>query len=415
MNVLIVNTSERIGGAAIAANRLMDALLHQHVEAHLLVRDRQTDRIPVSAVRQSWRLPLKFLWERGLIFLCNGFSKSRLWKVDLANTGTDITSLPEFRRADVIHLHWVNQSFLSLSDLERIFQSGKRVVVTLHDQWYVTGICHYAQECMLYEVGCTRCPQLGPHQFGPDLAARVYRRKQELYGRSRITFVGCSQWIAHTARRSLLTRGQRVVSIPNPIDTSLFRPVDRAAARQRLGLPPDRLLVLFGSRRITEPIKGFRYFVEACQMLKERCDDMRIGVVVVGEDSEKGCADLPLDVFPVSYVKKEQQMVDIYNAVDAYVTPSLFENLPNTIMEALACGTPCVGFRTGGIPEMIEHGENGYVARYRDAADLAAGIVWTLSPQRHDMLAVNARRFALEHYSEERVAREFIKLYQSLN
>lgn len=414
MNVLIVNTSERIGGAAIAANRLMDALLHQHVDAHLLVRDRQTDRIPVSAVRQTWLLPLKFLWERGLIFLCNGFSTKRLWKVDLANTGTDITSLPEFQRADVVHLHWVNQSFLSLSDLGRIFRSGKRVVVTLHDQWYVTGICHHAQDCLRYEQGCARCPQLGDRHLGPDLAARAYRRKQALYAGARLTFVGCSQWIADTARHSLLTRGQRVVSIPNPIDTTLFRPVDRAAARQRLGLPPDRPLVLFGSRRVTDPNKGFRYFVEACQMLKERCPDLGVGLVVVGEDSEKGCGGLPLDVFPVSYVKKELQMVDIYNAVDAYVTPSLFENLPNTIMEALACGTPCVGFRTGGIPEMIQHGENGYVARYRDAADLAAGIVWTLAPQRHDVLACNARKFALDHYSEERVAREFIKLYQSL-
>jgi len=413
MKVLIVNTAERIGGAAIAANRLMEALKHQNVQAHMLVRDRQSQQLSVSMVKQSWRLPLKFLWERAVIFLHNGFSRKRLWKVDLANVGTDITGTAEFRQADVVHLHWVNQGFLSLSDLEKIFRSGKRVVITLHDQWYYTGICHYALECERFKEGCHACPFMGEHLLGVDLARRVFLRKQQIYGRAHVTFVGCSHWIAEEARQSVLTKGQRVVSIPNPIDTLLFQPIAQAEARQRLGLPLNRKLILFGSRRTTDSMKGFDFFAQACQLLQARHGDLRIGLVVVGEDSDKSCAGLPQEVFPVSYVSKEQQMVDIYNAVDAYVTPSLCDNLPNTIMEALACGTPCVGFRTGGIPEMIRHGENGYVAQYRNAADLAEGIVWTLDPVRYEMLARNARQFVLDHYSEDIVARQYMKVYQS--
>lgn len=413
MKVLIVNTSERIGGAAIAANRLMEALKHQHVQAHMLVRDRQTQQLSVTTVKQSWRLPLKFLWERAVIFLHNGFSRQRLWKVDIANAGTDITQTVEFRQADVVHLHWVNQGFLSLSDLEKIFRSGKRVVITLHDQWYYTGICHYALSCNRFTEGCHACPFLGKHHLGGDLARRVFLQKQKIYAQAHITFVGCSQWIAEEARKSILTQGQRVVSIPNPIDTSLFQPIAQTEARQRLGLPLDRKLILFSSQRTTDSIKGFDYFAQACQLLQERHADLRIGLVVVGKDSDKSCAGLPQDVFPVSYVSKEQQMVDIYNAVDAYVTPSLSDNLPNTIMEALACGTPCVGFRTGGIPEMIQHGENGYVAQYRDAEDLAEGIVWTLNPERYEALSKNARQFVLDHYSEDTVARQYAKIYQN--
>lgn len=411
MNVLIVNTSERIGGAAIAANRLMEALKHQHVQARMLVRDRQTEQLSVTAVRQSWRLPVNFLWERATIFLHNGLSRKRLWKADVANAGVDITRTPEFRQADVVHLHWVNQGFLSLNGLAKIFSSGKRIVVTLHDQWYYTGVCHYAMDCQRFKTACARCPMLGGHHAGGDLASRVFRRKQSLYASARITFVGCSQWVADEARQSALTRGQRIVSIPNPIDTTLFRPADKAAARKRLGLPPDRPLVLFGSRRTTDTIKGFDYFARACQILQQRHAGLRVALVVVGEDSDKSCAALPQDVFPVSYVSKESQMVDIYNAVDAYATPSLRDNLPNTIMEALSCGTPCVGFRTGGIPEMIQHGENGYVARYRDAEDLAEGIAWTLDPARHDALGQAARQFVLDHYDEQRVAREYMKIY----
>lgn len=412
MKVLIVNTSERIGGAAIAANRLMEALHHHGVLAHMLVRDRQTQQLTVTTVKQSWRLPLRFLWERAVILWHNGFSCQRLWKVDIANVGTDITRTVEFRQADVVHLHWVNQGFLSLSDLEKIFRSGKRVVITLHNQWYYTGICQYALGCDRFRVCCRACPYIGKHHLGSDLARRVFEQKRRIYAQAHITFVGCSQWIAEEARKSILTKGQHVVSIPNPIDTSLFKPIEQTAARQRLGLPLDRKLILFSSQRTTDSIKGFDFFAQACQLLQERHGDLRIGLVVVGKDSGKSCLGLSQEVFPVSYVSKEQQMVDIYNAVDAYVTSSLCDNLPNTIMEALACGTPCVGFRTGGIPEMIRHGENGYVARYRDAEDLAEGIVWTLDPVRYDTLARNARQFVLEHYNEETVARQYLKVYQ---
>ena len=132
MRVLIVNTSERTGGAAIAANRLMNALNHNGVEARMLVRDRQTSNAEVSAIPQSWRLKAKFLWERGVIWLANGLSRHNLFQVDIANAGTDITGMEMFKWADVIHLHWTNQGFLSLGNLNHILTSGKPVVITMH-------------------------------------------------------------------------------------------------------------------------------------------------------------------------------------------------------------------------------------------------------------------------------------------
>ena len=410
MKVLLVNTSERVGGAAIAANRLMEALKKHGVKVQMLVRDRQTQQMSVVSVNQSLLLPLKFLWERAVIFLNNGLRRSTLWSIDIANTGTDITQMPEFQHADIVHLHWVNQSFLSLTDLERILQSGKRIVVTMHDMWYFTGICHYAADCRKYETQCGDCPFLA--RYGIDYARRVFDHKMLMYAQHDITFVGCSQWIADMASRSLLTRGHRVVSIPNAVNTDVFCPVtDRMEARRTLGLPEQKRLILFGSQRITDERKGFALLAESCRILKSQQPSLDLGIVVVGDDSDTVRHAVPYDVFPVSYVKKELDMARLYNAVDAYVTPSLQDNLPNTIVEALACGTPCVGFHVGGIPEMIDHEKNGYVAHYRDADDFARGILFCLDPQRNAQLSVAAREKAVATYGEANVAERYCEIY----
>ena len=245
MRVLIINTSERVGGAAIAANRLMEALKKNGVKAQMLVRDRQTDQLSVSAIKSTVLLPLKFIWERLIIFLNNGCKRSNLWTVDIANAGTDVTSLPEFQQADVIHLHWVNQAYLSLNNIRAILESGKPIVVTMHDMWYFTGVCHYAGNCSRYEHECVNCPLMGGRHWGKDMAQRVWKKKREMYGRAKITFVGCSRWMADMARRSALAQGQKVVDIPNAINTSRFHPKDKEEMRQALRLPLDRQLILF--------------------------------------------------------------------------------------------------------------------------------------------------------------------------
>ena len=409
MRVLIVNTAERTGGAAIAANRLLHALNRNGIEARMLVRDRKTDAADVINIPQSWRLKAKFMWERGVIWLNNGLSKQGIFQVDIANAGNDITAMPEFQWADVIHLHWVNQGFLSLKNLERILASGKPVVVTLHDQWYFTGICHYSGDCDKYQEQCMCCPMLkGP---GMDLARSVFDRKRAIYKGRNMTFVGCSRWMADLARKSRLTQGHAITNIPNAIDTDVFKPMDKAAARQHHHLPADKKLLLFGAQRITDPRKGFRFLAEACERLSTTTGDL--GIVVLGGDAQSVKEALPLPVYTIDYLSNEAEIAQLYNAVDLFVTPSLQDNLPNTIVESMACGTPCVGFDIGGIPEMIAHQENGYVATYCDSNDLANGIAWCLDSDRHPALSAAARSAAVAAYSEAVAARRYQAIYQS--
>lgn len=410
MRVLLVNTSERIGGAAIACNRLMSALKNHGIRAKMMVRDKQTDQLSVISIAQNWRLPLKFLWERVVIFFNNGFSRKNLFQIDIANVGTDITSYREFEQADVIHLHWTNQAYLSLNDIDKILHSGKRIVITMHDMWYFTGVCHYSGECNKYQSQCESCKLL---KGGiKDLAKEVFIRKKGIYSNADITFVGCSSWIAELAKKSLLTQGHNIVNIPNAIDTTVFKPLDRTECRKSQGLPMDKRLLLFGSQRITDERKGFRFLLDACNIIKETNPQVasEIGIVVVGSDSDKVANLVPFPVYPISYVSNEKQMAELYNSVDFYVTPSLQDNLPNTIVESMSCGLPCVGFNVGGIPEMIDHKENGYVANYMDADDFAQGILWLINAD-YAQISKAAKMKALNTYSEESVASKYMQIY----
>lgn len=391
MNVLLISTSECCGGGAIAARRLMEALGKNGMKAKLMVRNKQTDAITVCKVGNKFP---KFMERLAILPRC-GFRNSRLWQADIAKWGIDITRTREYQEADVVHLHWVNQGMLSLDEMGRIMSSGKRVVWTLHDEWPYLGVCHYRGDCQ--EKECRHCPLLCG-----SLPYNIYKRKLAMYQQGHPTFVGCSQWITNEARRAM--PGERVEHINNCIPSALFHPTDMQQARTSLGLPQDKRLLLFCSQKVTDERKGIKYLVEALQQLHE--DDLHL--LIVGKNSEQ--IPLPDGIKATCFGSvNEKTMPMLYNAADAFITPSLQDNLPNTIAEAMSCGTPCVGFDIGGIPEMIDHMKNGYVAHYRDAADLAEGIRFVLS---HDLREA-ARHKAADAYGETHVAQQYIKLYQT--
>ena len=415
MRVLIVNTSERIGGAAIAASRLVEALKNNGIKAKMLVREKQTDRLSVIELKKNWWRMWQFIWERILIWKENQFKKHNLFAVDIANTGTDITAIPEFQAADIIHLHWINQGMLSLNDIQKILQSGKPVVWTMHDMWPCTGICHHARECNNYHQECHHCPYL--YKGGKkDLSNQIFKKKQALYKLAPITFVTCSRWLKERASQSALLANQEIINIPNPINTNLFKTRNKQEARIKCNLPTDKRLILFGSAKITDKRKGIDYFIESCKTLAEKYPELKeeLGVVVYGKDSEQLKPLVPFQVYPLNYISNEKELIDVYNAVDLFVTPSLEENLPNTIMEAMACGIPCVGFNVGGIPEMIDHLHNGYVAEYKSVEDFANGIHWVLNGGEYKTLSEEACRKVSSSYSESTIAKRYIEIYNKI-
>jgi glycosyltransferase involved in cell wall biosynthesis len=414
MKVLIVNTSEQAGGAAVAANRLMDALNNHGVKAKMLVRDKQTGDICVAGLEGTIGKKWHFLWERLVIFFHLHFKREHLFELDIANSGTDITTLREFKEADIIHLHWINQGMLSLKGIRKILRSGKPVVWTMHDIWPATGICHLTLGCTSFRQSCRQCKYLPGNGADNDLAAKVWRRKRQVLSEGNISFVACSKWLEQEAKSSGLLQGQTITSIPNPIETRIFCPGDKAKAREDEQLPADKRLILFVCQRVTNPNKGMSYLIEACRQLAAQHPEMKeqTGVVILGGHAEEVAGELPFETYPLGYVSDPQRMATIYRASDVFVLPSLSENLPNTIMEAMACGVPCVGFHVGGIPEMIDHRENGYVAEYRNAADLAQGLYYVLAEADHEALSKACLHKVASCYSQSSVARQYINEYQ---
>ncbi|MDR1879149.1 MAG: glycosyltransferase family 4 protein [Bacteroidales bacterium] len=417
MKILIVNTSERTGGAAVAANRLMKALNKAGHEAKMLVCDKQTnDPNVVSINTNCWKEKInfiRFVWERWVIFVHNRFNYKTLFKVSIANTGTDISKHPLVKEADIIHLHWINQGFLSLKNIRQLILSGKPMIWTMHDMWACTGICHHSRECISYQSKCGNCFHLNSSRK-KDLSFRIFSKKKKIWVNRHISFVGCSKWLEKKAIQSPLMQGNKVYAIPNPIDITTFKPMEKEQARKQLKLPLNKQLLLFGAVNITDKQKGFDYLQEGLVYIKRQFPDIykNIELVIFGQLKSDILSRINVFVHSMNYLKDETTIALLYNAVDLFVTPSLEENLPNTIMEAMSCGTPCVGFNTGGIPEMIDHKVLGYVAEYKSAKDLAAGINWCL--KNNNKLMPEARKKTKVCYTENVVAKQYIDLYTKM-
>jgi len=416
MRVLIINTTERKGGPAIAAYRLTEALKNNGIKAKMLVREKETDKVTTVAIDKTYRVKNGLSIEKIRLDLNNRLGRQHRFRLDLGTAGEDITGLPEFRQADVIHLHWINDGMISLRMLQRIIATGKPIVWTLHDMWPFTGICHYAHDCDNYMKHCASCPQLNSSREH-DLAYRFFDKKSAILQQSAIRFIACSQWLMEMARKSSMLRGKDITCIPNAVDTRLFHPRDRQTTRRELQLPAGKRLLLFSSESVVDPRKGFDYLVDALKELAAAHPEWRetMGLVVSGRDSEKvSFSELPFPVYPLQYVADEKQMAKVYNAVDLYTIPSLQDNLPNTVVEAMACGIPCIGFNVGGIPEMIDHLHNGYIADYKNTRHFAEGIHWLLTEGDYAVLSAEALRKAQTTYSETSVAAAHIAVYNQL-
>ena len=419
MRVLIINTSERIGGAAIAASRLMESLKNNGIKAKMLVRDKQTDQISVVRLKSNWLQVWKFMWERIVIWSANRFRRYHLFDVDIANTGTDITSLPEFRQADVIHLHWVNQGMLSLNDIRKILASGKPVVWTMHDMWNFTGICHHAGDCTRWRQNCGLCRFLGKMATPVDLSFKVLNNKRKVYGgRGTLHFVAVSNWLADLARQSTLLGEQAVSVIPNAF------PIPDDAEHLREGharTHEHKFRVVMGAARLDDPVKGLPILVEATRILRDDYGDEAEGIELVtfGNLRDPQALDgVGISHTHLGVIAGEENVRDVYLGADAVVSTSLYETLPGTLVEGQVYGCIPVSFGRGGQSDIVSHGETGYTADWDDdmhvaACNIAEGILWA---KRQDAANMEARMLASARakFAAPVVAGEYIALFERL-
>jgi glycosyltransferase involved in cell wall biosynthesis len=419
MKVTLVNTFHFSGGAAIACHRLMQALQKNGIEASMLVQQKNFADTGVQEAEAGYigrrKALLRFAGERAY-FLMHEKNKEVRFAFSPANIGTDISRHPLIRQADIIHLHWINFGFLSIYSLKKLIQLNKPIVWTLHDMWAFTGGCHYSGTCTRYQTHCHSCPFLR-HPHPRDLSYRVFEQKLGMISQANITFVACSQWLSSLATKSTLLQPFPIQAIPNSIDTEVYQPLSKQQAREALQLPLDKKLILFGAFKITDLRKGFSFLKKALYILKSKypAQTTNVGLLLFGK-TDPGLVknDMAFPQYHLGKLSSTPQLVQAYNAADVFVLPSLEDNLPNTVMESLACGTPVVAFDTGGLPEMITHGQNGYLAQYQSAEDLAEGIHQVLCVADKARLSHQARQGVQTSFSENLVAQKYSELYKRL-
>lgn len=312
---------------------------------------------------------------------------------------------------DIVHLHWIAGGFVPIHS----FRALRRPLVwTMHDMWTFTGGCHLDDGCSRYVSRCGACPQLGSSREH-DLSRLVWWLKARSWRHVPLVIVSPSRWLANLARSSGLLHRSRIEVIPNGLDLHAFKPLDKHFARRALGLPQDGQLLIFGAMGATEDRrKGFDMLLQVLQRLRVSMrDTLRVGVF--GGAASQSSPDIPFPMHFLGRLHDDASLALLYSAADVMVVPSKQENLANTIMEPLACGTPVVAFNAGGTPDLIDHKVNGYMAAPDDAADMAEGVAWVLRDiERHRVLSTEARSKCERNFNIVQVADQHLELYVDL-
>ncbi len=424
LRVNLVNMSDIEGGAARAAYRLHQALRRAGVDSIMQVN---------QAVAGDWSVQTPAGTSR------KALARARPWIGQLLaktlRTDNQVYHSPAMvpskwtkrfnvANIDLVHLHWVNHEMMSISDIGRI---NKPVVWTLHDMWAFCGAEHYTEDFRWQEG--YRKDNRPSYEAGFDLNKWVWNRKRKAWRRP-MHIVTPSHWLAECARASALMRDWPVTTIHNGIDTDVWKPMDQGLARELLGLPSDVPLLLFGAMGGgKDPRKGFDLLRKAMSHLRGEVKDLRL--IVFGQFPPKEPEDLGFPIHYTGHLHDDLSLRVLYNAADALVIPSKQDNLPNTGVEAMACGTPVIAFDTCGLPDIVYNQKTGYLAKAFDDVDLASGIKWTLQEKNRPPVAEyscsggeatvltgrgrlshNARQQALERFSYAVVARQYIKVYK---
>lgn len=408
MNILIVNSADLAGGASRAANRLHRALQAEGITSKMLVQKKNSlDEAVISTNCRITNIEnwLRVFFDRLLLRIYRRRSKALFSSNRIRNR--KLVKKINLLNPDLVHLHWINDAMLSVDDLREI---RAPIVWSLHDMWPFTGGCHYNETCRGFESNCGSCPVLRSNRDN-DISRLGWLRKHNAFGTFRMHINGLSRWIAGEARASSLFAGMPVYCIPNPIDLKEFFVSSKREARNRLGLPLDKKIVLYGAMgALSDPRKGFSVLQGALDLVSAK----DIALVVFGATHPDNTLSNFSSVSFLGNVHDDKKLRLIYNSADVMVVPSLQENLSNAIMESLACGTPVVAFNIGGNSDMIDHLENGYLAKPYEASDLAAGIQWVLNSAQSDILHQKARLKVEQNFESSRIAKKYIELYEMI-
>lgn len=417
VKVVHLNTYDGNGGAGRACLRLADALQANGVKAKTIAyykfgNNPKIDTFSKGIFAKLFAL-FNILAER---YLVKFYAKALKTPFSLQWFGKSIVHHPDVKNADIIHLHWVNHGFLTPKLLAQLDELEKPIVWTFHDSNAFTGGCHVRYSCENFHWQCGNCPLLR-NSNANDISHKNWLCKQKAYAKLNFHIVTPSQWMANSVKQSSLLGIRPVSVIPNTVEIDVFKPYVKAEAKKMLKIPANHFVLMSGFMPSkNDKHKGTAYLVAALNELAARPEipNELIQLVIFGNKDEKNMPKFPFKTTFLGTIDKDEHLAKCYAAADAFITPSLEDNLPNTVMESLACATPVIAFKTGGIPDMVKHLENGYLAEYQSATDLANGMEWLFLHQNKEVVQKEARRTILTYFAPNVVAAKHKELYQRL-
>lgn len=375
MKVLIVNTYDN-GGAAKASLRLANGLRERGTDVNFLLKRKNDLTLDTHVLEPQKKIILKKYLSKIKRKLkkydffksdYDKFLKERSTKLELfsfPNSSFDITSSPLYKEADIINLHWVS-NFLDFSTFFE--KNSKPVVWTLHDMNPFSGGEHYEE--IYLDINENGFPK---KRIISSREVYVFRKikkikKEALLNVKNLYIVSPSIWLANKAKESDLFKDRPIHCIPNSIDTSIYKPKDIREAKKHFKIPQDKKMILFVADSLTANRKGFVFLEKAIESINNK----DVVLCVIGKNKLKSNFS---NIIQLGVLKDDNLMSLAYSAADVFVIPSLMDNLPNTVLESIMCGTPVIGFPVGGIPDMITNGFNGLITNEISVESLVEGI-----------------------------------------
>lgn len=410
MRIIHLSYSDIIGGASRATYRIHQSLLKQGVHSRLWVNEKRSKDWTVEELNNKSSKVLNKLRHRAI-----NYSLVKMLKTEnkIIHSPSVLPSnwVKHINKsdADIVHLHWIQGEMLSIKDISKI---KKPIVWTLHDMWTFCGAEHYTNDNRWREG---YYPNNRPnYESGFDLNRWTWNRKKKYWNKP-IHIVAPSKWLAKCVKESALIKNWPVSVIANTINTDQWTPIDKKDARQLLNLSQDANLILFGTAGGgKDPHKGYDLLLSALEYVKADKKIKKIELVVFGQSKPKSQPNLGFPIHYFGHLYDDLRLAALYSVADVMVVPSRQDNLPNTVVEAQACGTPVVSFDIGGLPDIIEHQKTGYLAQAFDIRDLANGITWVLEQSDSKKLGDNARERAVEKFSEKKISEDYVSIYKKL-
>jgi len=419
MNISIINSFAQTGGAAIAAHRLCKALRHSKQDAVMIVRYNK-NKSPY--IYQTVLKAPQFETERKIFKNIQEIEINQN-RTDLTNTwfsipypGYDISKTPIIVHSDIINLHWVAE-FQSVETITSLLKTGKPVVWTLHDENPYTGGCHYSAGCIKYQEDCYDCLQLKVNRN--QIPFYNLKNKIKLWGKN-LTIVTPSAWLAKSARKSRVFKDLRIEIIPNSLETHIFKPKPKQLAKEELRIKPHVVTLLFGAHTGNEKRKGFSKLLEALnhclqdEKFKHLAKTGGIKIMTFGPPQEE-LKEMDIEIKTNGYIEDDDKLATIYSAADMFILPSLEDNLPNTMLEAMACGTPVISFEVGGMPDLIQNGVTGYMAPCFESQKFGQLILrLVFNKNLREEMRANCRELIVKKFKLQDQAENYLELFNSL-